>query len=407
MHLLYFLSDEFLKTQNNILQNTLISTKIEYFSEIFRKVVYIISLSHICKPKLAANQYLCTFFRMLMIRNTYIHDSIFEFEAGGSIEGLEVVYHTSDKPYQKGDSRKVVWITHALTANSDPSDWWPGLVGPGKYFDTDKYFVACVNMLGSAYGSTGPSSINPVTGEPYYFDFPRITVRDIINASILVRKHLGIEKIDLLVGSSIGGFQALEWAIMEPDAIREAIFMACGPRATAWLTAYNESQRMALEADPTFRECKSLKGGELGLKCARSIALISYRSYAGYNATQFEQDQDTLFPDRAASYQRYQGKKLADRFDAYSYYYLTYAVDSNNVGRNRGGVEAALSTIKARTTVVGINSDCLFPIEEQKLIAAAVPGAEYYEISSKFGHDGFLLENDQLIEIFNPIMNRL
>lgn len=342
-----------------------------------------------------------------MTRQEYIHNGLFTFEAGGQIKDLKVVYHTSDMPYTKGDSRKVVWICHALTANSDPSDWWPELVGSGRLLDTEKYFIVCVNMLGSPYGSSGPSSIDPETGEPYCFNFPKVTVRDIINASILVRKYLGIDKIDFLLGGSIGGFQSIEWAIMEPQAIRNLCIIASSPRVSPWITASNEAQRMALEADPTFREAKSLRGGEKGLRAARAIAMIAYRSYEGYNSTQFEADEDTLFADRAASYQRYQGKKLSDRFDAYSYYYLSYSVESHNAGRNRSGVEAALKTIKARTAIIGIDSDCLFPIHEQKELAAAIPGAEFYEITSKFGHDGFLLENDQLTEIFEPILASL
>ena len=214
-----------------------------------------------------------------MIKKEYIHNDIFEFEAGGSICGLKVVYHCSEREWQKDDQRKVIWICHALTANSDAEDWWPELTGPGKLFDTEKYFIVCVNMLGSAYGSSGPSSINPQTGSPYYFDFPLITVRDIVRANDLVRQHLGIRHIDFMVGGSIGGFQSVEWSIMQPEVIKRAVYIACGARVTPWLTAYNESMRMALEADPTFRECASLRGGEAGLRCARSIALISYRSY--------------------------------------------------------------------------------------------------------------------------------
>ena len=119
-----------------------------------------------------------------MIKHKYIHDEIFEFEAGGSIEGLQVAYHTSEEPWKAGDTRKVIWICHALTANSDPEEWWPELVGAGKLFDTQKYFVVCANMLGSPYGSSGPSTINPNTAKPYYFDFPLITVRDIVKADI-------------------------------------------------------------------------------------------------------------------------------------------------------------------------------------------------------------------------------
>ena len=136
----------------------------------------------------------------------------FTFEAGGHLDTVDVVYHTSDKPYQKG--QKVVWICHALTGNSDPQDWWPGLVGPGKFLDPDKFFIACVNMLGSPYGTTSPASINPATGKPFYFDFPMVTVRDICKCNFAVMDYLGIESADVLMGPSIGGFQALEMSIM-------------------------------------------------------------------------------------------------------------------------------------------------------------------------------------------------
>lgn len=347
-----------------------------------------------------------------MTRHEYINDRPFEFEAGGTIEGLRVVFHTSAEPYRPGDDqRKVIWICHALTANSDAEDWWPEFTGPGKVLDTEKYFVVCANMLGSPYGSSGPSSSKDrdndglaEEGCPYYLDFPRITVRDIVRANILVRKHLGISHIDLMIGGSIGGFQALEWAIMEPDIIGRAVFIACNARVTPWMTAYNESQRMALEADPSFRECAGLDGGKAGLECARSIALISYRSYEGYNLTQPEPSEDTMFPERACSYQRYQGRKLSARFDAYSYWYLTWSVDSHNVGRGRGGVDAALASIKADCTVIGIDSDCLFPVAEQRYIAEHIPGAKFYEIFSRFGHDGFLLEYSQLAGIVEPLL---
>lgn len=339
-----------------------------------------------------------------MIRKEYIHKDIFEFEAGGSISGLKVAYHCSEREWEKDDSRKVIWICHALTANSDAQDWWPELVGPGKLFDTEKYFVVCVNMLCSPYGSSGPASIDPESGKPYYFTFPKVTVRDIVRANDLVRSHLGIDHIDLMVGGSIGGFQSLEWSIMKPEVIKRAVYIACGARVTPWLTAYNESMRMALEADPTFRECESLKGGEAGLRCARSIGLISYRGNEGYNLTQSEKDEDCMFAERAGSYQRYQGKKLSDRFDAYSYYYLCDSVDSNNVGRGRGGVEKALGTIQAECTVISIDSDRLFPVGEVESIASCIPGAKYHEITSRFGHDGFLLENDQLTEIIRPLL---
>ena len=332
----------------------------------------------------------------------------FSFEAGGSISNLEIIYHTSEREYKKGD--RVVWLCHALTANSDPLDWWPEMVGENCWVNPDKDFVVCVNIFGSAYGTTGPRSVfdsdeaSAFEGFGNALDFPKFTVRDTARLFTLVREHLGIERVDLLVGSSIGGFHALEWAIMEGDVIECAAFIATAPRVSPWLSAWMEVQRMAMEADPTFRACESLDGGRKGLEAARAISLISYRSFDGYNLTQYETDEDCLFADRAGSYQRYQGKKLSDRFDAYSYYYLSDSVNSNNVGRGRGGVEKALGSIKAECTVIGIDSDGLFPVCEQKYLAENIPGAVYYEITSKFGHDGFLLENDQLTAIIEPLL---
>jgi len=337
-----------------------------------------------------------------MLENKITLDAPFDFDAGGRIDNLRVTFHTSKKDYSKDD--KVIWICHALTANSDPEDWWPQLVGPGKFFDTQKYFIVCVNMLGTPYGTEGPSSIDPSTGKPYFFNFPTLTIRDTVRIFSAVRKHLGIEQVDLLIGSSIGGFHATEWCVTEPDVIKAAAIMATDVRVSAWLSASCEAQRMALEADPTFREAKDLDGGKMGLKCARAQALISYRSYEGYVATQSEADPDCFSATRAASYERYQGEKLAKRYDAYSYWYLCNVLDTHNVGRGRGGVESALSNITSRTFVVSIDSDCLFPARHMETWAKFIPGAKYYTISSAFGHDGFLLESEQLKELIKPLM---
>ena len=320
-----------------------------------------------------------------------------ELEAGGVLDKARIVFHTSQ---EARDGRPVVWVCHALTANSDPEDWWPEMVGPGKAIDTEKSFVVCVNMLGSAYGSEGPARVNPATGRLWLLDFPKVTVRDMVSTLILVRKELGIKSIDLLIGSSIGGFQAIEWAIAEPAVFRRCVFVATAPRISPYVSATVEAQRMALEADPTFRKASDLTGGAMGLKCARAQALISYRCFEGYGLTQAEEDPDTLFAGKAASYERYQGEKLVRRnFDAYSYYTLCNALDSHNVGRGRGGVAAALQRIKARTTVVAIDTDNLFPAAEARSWAPLVPGAEYIEITSRFGHDGFLLETARLTAI--------
>ena len=347
----------------------------------------------------------------------------FTFEAGGSVSGVEVVYHTSNRDYQPGD--RVVWLCHALTANSNPMDWWPEMVGKGCFIDPEKDYVVCVNIFASPYGTTGPRSALKADGGKVSgfqslkdetakretmklfnytegftpFDFPKVTVRDMARLFPIVRKYIGIEKVDLLIGSSIGGFQALEWAILEPEVIKRAAFIATAPRVTPWLGAWMESQRMALEADPTFRACESLAGGQKGLEAARALSLISYRTFEGYNLTQAEQDEDCLFAQRVASYERYQGEKLVKRdFDAYSYYYLTYSVDSHNVGRKRGGVAAALGQIQAKSIVITITSDGLFPPVEGQEWAKHIPGAQYIEIESKWGHDGFLLETEAIVQ---------
>lgn len=338
-----------------------------------------------------------------MTGHIYNHEGRFCFEAGGALDWLTLAYHTSEG---EPGGRKVVWICHALTANSDPEDWWNTLVGKGKTIDPEKYFVVCVNMIGSCYGSSGPSAVNPRTGRPWFLDFPKTTVRDIARSLDIIREHLGIEKIDFILGSSIGGFQALEYCIMFPERVGNAMFMATGARVTPWLTAFEEAQRMAVEADSSFFEAKDLEGGKTGMKCARAIALISYRSAEGYNRTQKEPGPDTIFPSRACSYQRYQGEKLARRFDAYSYWYLSHSVDSQNIGRGRGGVKSALSKIKASSTVVAIDSDLIFPPSELEIIAGGL-GVPLITISSDFGHDGFLLETDQISAILQPILNKL
>ena len=329
----------------------------------------------------------------------------FSFEAGGSLDQLEIIYHTSPRAYKEGE--RVVWLCHALTANSDPLDWWPEMVGEGCWVNPDKDFVVCVNIFGSAYGTTGPRSMVKNSVElhnPTPLDFPKFTVRDTARLFTLVREHLGIKQVDLLVGSSIGGFHALEWAIMEGDVIQRAAFIATAPRVSPWLSAWMEVQRMALEADPTFRACENLDGGRKGLEAARAISLISYRSFDGYNLTQYETDDDCLFASRAASYERYQGEKLVKRgFDAYSYYYLLHCVDSQNVGRKRGGVAKALAQITAKSIVISITSDGLFPPAESREWAKHIPAAKYYEIESRFGHDGFLLETNQITNILQQL----
>lgn len=313
----------------------------------------------------------------------------FTTETGAILPSLEIAYNTWGKLNAVSDN--VIWICHALTANSDVEAWWPGMVGKGFLFDPDKYFIVCANVLGSCYGTTGPASVNPGTGKPWSAAFPPVTVRDLVNVHEILRNHLGIKRIHTIIGASIGGFQALEYSIMFPDLIERLIILASGARQTPWAIAFSESMRLAMRADQTFAAGEP-DGGKNGLKAARSIALLSYRTMEAYNKTQQEDNDDKLSSFRAASYQAYQGEKLVKRFNPYSYWCLTCMSDTHNIGRGRGGVINALKGIRAEVLCVGIKSDLLFPTDDQKFITANTNNAEYVEIDSSFGHDGFLIE---------------
>lgn len=334
--------------------------------------------------------------------NIYKHEQAFETETGGMLPGLEIGFHTYGQ--LNAARNNVVWVCHALTANSDVMDWWKGLFGDSDYFNTDEHFIVCANVLSSPYGTTNPLSNNPETGEPYYLSFPDITVRDMVKAHGLLAKHLGIDTIEVLIGGSLGGQQAVEWAIMQPELIKNLILIATNARHSPWGIAFNESQRLALKADDTFLP-GSIDGGKKGLKAARSIALLSYRTHKTYNISQQEETDDLNSDFRACSYQNYQGDKLVNRFNAYSYWYLSKTMDSHNVGRGRGGVENALSGIKARTLIIGIKSDVLFPVEEQEYLFKNIPQAAFAEFDSFYGHDGFLIETDVLTKIITSFFN--
>lgn len=320
----------------------------------------------------------------------------YPLESGEALPGFRLAYTTQGTRNTEGSN--VVWICHALTGNADPVDWWSGMVGPGKFYDPEHYFIICANIIGSCYGSTGPLSVNPATGTPFYHDFPAITIRDMVGALDLLRQELGIEQIHSCVGGSVGGQQAVEWAIIQPNLIRNLILIASNAVFSPWGIAFNESQRMAIEADPTWVERRD-DAGVAGMKAARAMALISYRNYDTYGFTQALDNNEQLDGYKAASYQRYQGEKLAARFNAFTYWTLTKVMDSHNVGRNRGSILNALNQIKARTLVVGIRSDILFPPSEQQFLARHIPDAVYEEIDSLYGHDGFLIEAKPLTQI--------
>ena len=335
----------------------------------------------------------------------YQHNAPFKLESGEVLPSLEIAYDTFGELNEAKDN--VIWVCHALTANSDVKDWWPHTVEQGKFLDPERYFIVCANFLGSHYGTTSPLTVNPATGKKWYYDFPRITVRDMVACHQLLAKELGIERVKLLIGSSIGGFQCMEWAIMEPEFMENLALIATTTYSEPWAAAFNESQRMAIRLDPSWGEERDDAGLD-GMAVARSIALISYRGGAAYNATQQELSNplEASFDRRAHSYQQYQGEKLRRRFNALSYYRLSEAVDSHNIARGRGTIAEALSRIKARTLVVAISSDILFPVEAHTPLREHIADVEYHLIESEFGHDGFLVEHEKLNSIIQKFIKR-
>lgn len=338
------------------------------------------------------------------MQRIYHTDRPFHLELGGTLPSLDIAYHTYGS--LAPDRSNVVWVCHALTANSDVADWWPGTVESGRFLDPDKYFVVCANIIGSCYGTTGPMHVDPVTSKPYYRDFPPCTMRDIVKAHRLLAGALGIGRIKALIGSSVGGFQAVEWAVQEPERFDRIALIATDAKASPWTIAIDETQRMAITSDPTyFADCPD--GGAAGLAAARAIGLLTYRGGQGYNITQADPDDGyATAPHRACSYQRYQGQKLVNRFDAYSYMAILQAFDTHNVGRGRGGVAAALKRISCPVLVVGLSTDIIFTPAEMRELASMIPQARYAEISSPFGHDGFLVEADQLNDLMLPFITQ-
>lgn len=326
--------------------------------------------------------------------NTIQLQEAFQLESGSVLPGLTVAYHTYGKLNSAKDN--VVWVCHALTANSDVFDWWPGLIGENCVINPKDHFIVCVNIIGSCYGSSGPLTKNPETNKPYYSSFPVVTIRDIINSFIPVRKKLGIEKIKLLMGGSMGGYQVLEWCLMEPEVIQNSFVITTSAAESAWGIAIHTAQRLGIEADQTWRN-DTADAGKQGIKAARAIGMLTYRNYKIFHDKQTDADLSKTDNFKASSYILHQGNKLAERFNAQSYWLLTKSMDSHNIARGRyNTLEEALAQIKQPTLVIGIDSDILCPNPEQHFLADYIPNSTLHIISSDFGHDGFLVETETI-----------
>lgn len=322
--------------------------------------------------------------------NKYTVSEPFVLESGDRIGQLDIAYHTFGSLNERKDN--VIWAFHALSANSDVLEWWPGLFGKGCLYNPDKYFIVCANTIGSPYGSTRPQDLL----------FPYFSVRDVIKAHQLLANNLGIDRIHTAIGGSFGGNQVLEFATTYQGDIDHLVLVASCSRESAWGIAVHESQRLALKSDPTFG---TENGGEAGMKAARSMAMLTYRTSDAFVAQQTDNDEKTD-DFRASSYIQYQGDKFAKRFNALCYHYLTKCLDSHNIGRDRGGEVKALRDIQVPTLVIGIESDALIPTRFQRFIAENMPHATYQEIPSDFGHDGFLIETEKITQKIEEFYTR-
>ncbi len=319
------------------------------------------------------------------------HPHAIALESGGTLPELTIAYTTYGK--LNADKDNVIWVCHALTANSDAADWWKGVVGTNHVIDPEKYFIVCANIIGSCYGTTGPLSNNPLTGQPYFHSFPIVTIRDMVKAHILLRQHLGIQNIFLLMGGSMGGYQAMEWCITEPYVVQHLFLLATSATESAWGIATHTAQRLAIEADCTWQN-PSPQAGAKGLKAARAIGMLTYRNYGIMVQQQTDSDAEKLDQYKVSAYIQYQGDKLVQRFNAYSYWLLTKAMDSHHIARGRGGqLVPLLQKIHQPTLIVGISSDILCPLSEQEYLATHIPGATLIDIHSNYGHDGFMVES--------------
>ncbi|MCL6517140.1 MAG: homoserine O-acetyltransferase [Alicyclobacillus sp.] len=338
----------------------------------------------------------------------WLHLSEVPFECGAVLPHVRVYFETWGRLNRTADNAVVV--CHALTGDAHAADgggrpgWWNGLIGPGKAIDTEQYFVVASNVVGGCAGSTGPSDPAP-DGRPWAMRFPAVTVRDMVSVQTRLLDALGVREIALVIGGSLGGMQAWEWAVMGGERVRHTVAIAAHPAFPPLGIGYNEAMRMAIMADADWQNGEYYGTGrspQAGLAAARAIGMLTYRT-------------DVLFAERfgrrralegeeseflVSTYLHHQGDKLNRRFDANSYLYLTRAMDSHDIGRGRGGVEKALGQVRGRLTVIGIDTDYLYAPRDlrQAVEWAAARGVAgvYRELSSKYGHDAFLVEFEAL-----------
>jgi homoserine O-acetyltransferase/O-succinyltransferase len=320
-------------------------------------------------------------------------------ESGAELPGVEIAYRSWGRLNAAADN--AVIVCHALTGSADADAWWGALFGPGRALDPEKHFIVCSNVLGGCYGTTGPASVAP-DWRLWGARFPRITVRDQVRLQMALADRLGIRGIRFVIGGSLGGLQALEWALLDPERVGAVVSIAASGRHSAWCAAWSEAQRLALAADPKFRagHYDPADPPRAGLAAARAIAMVSYRSPGSLGKRFGRASGQAVFAGRAAApdepavrgWLRHHGKSLVERFDANSYLVLIDAMDSHDLGRHRGVYERVLGRLRQPVLVGSITSDALYVAVDQQDLAFLLPHGEFFEIDSEHGHDGFLID---------------
>jgi len=316
-------------------------------------------------------------------------------ENGKVLKGVEIAFRTWGSP--ENAAEHAILICHALTGSADVEAWWPNIIGEGKTFDPARDYIICANILGSCYGTTGPVSHNPGTGSRYQADFPNVSVRDMVELERILLDELGVEHIELVTGPSLGGMQALEWALMYPERVGSVVPIGVGGRHSAWCIGISEAQRAAIATDPNWNDgYYSYESPPVqGLAAARMMAVCTYRSWQSFDE-RFGRDLRAKDHYQVQSYLRHQGAKINDRFDANTYVTLTHAMHTHDLARRRGDYPGVLRKIEQPTLVVSVSSDALYPPAEQAHLAELIPNAQYEILDCAHGHDGFLIETDTL-----------
>jgi len=322
-------------------------------------------------------------------------DQPFQLEKGGELPSLQLAYQTWGNLNNTRDN--VLLVVHALTGNTDVSDWWEPVIGPGKPLDTDKYFIICINNLGSPYGSTSPLTFKNKGLDPT--TFPEVTILDIVHSQKLLLDHLQIKKLQSVIGGSLGGMVALEWPLLYPEFVETFVTIGSTAQHSAWCIGISDLQRDAIMSDPVWNNGNYDTQPVDGLALARKIAMVSYRSARSFDqrfGREYQNEEKNYF--QVESYLNYQGEKLVERFDTNCYIVLTKIMDTHDIGHNRNSTILALNSINQPGLVISIDSDILYPPPEQRSIYSNLPNGQWYQINSEHGHDGFLIEFDQVAE---------